>query len=272
MLISATSALVLYWTSPEIWTTRNARDYFEHLELAEGKPLYDEFGDLVNYMLTQGITNRKYFVRKHILAFLEDCEQKNQHGQVIVLAAGIAPLSAEIATLFPKCTVFDVDKYAMPEKEQYLKKVCRNIQFITSDITQLDLLEEKLVRAGWNERVATVVVIEGVIYYLTEKDLKNIMAFFANHQARLIADFVLKPTCVHEKNRRFGVEVFDKIRELVGLEFLNFYEPEYFMTMVEACGFKNPKRYTMDEIQMERTGKKDPFDFKEPAWVSMVKN
>src|SRR5260221_8741495 len=105
MLISATSALVLYWTLPEIWTTDNARNYFEHLDLSEGKPLYDAFGDLENYMLTQGITNRKYFVRKHILSFLKDCEQDNRNGQVIVLAAGIAPLSAEIATLFPKCTV-----------------------------------------------------------------------------------------------------------------------------------------------------------------------
>lgn len=272
MLISATSALVLFWTAPEIWTTGNARSYSEHLDLSEGKPLYDSFGVLENYMLTQSITNRKYFVRKHTLEFLNDCERQNRNGQIIVLAAGIAPLSAEIATLFPKCTVFDVDKYAMPEKEKYLKKVCQNIQFIACDITRLDLLDEKLTGAGWDSRVPTLVVIEGIIYYLTETDLESIFNFFANHQTRMIADFVLKPEYVSEKNRRFGVEVFDKIRDWVGLEFLNFYEPDYFMEMVETCGFRNAKRYTMDEIQMERTGKKDPFNFKESAWVSMVKN
>jgi hypothetical protein len=272
MLISATSALVLFWTSPDIWSTDNARKYFEQLDLSEGKPLYDAFEPLENYMLTEGISNRKYFVRKHVLAFLAESEKENKNGQVIVLAAGIAPLSAEIATLFPKCTVFDVDKYAMPEKEKYLKKVCRNIEFIACDITRLDLLKIKLMQSGWDVGAPTIVVIEGIIYYLTEEDLKKILVFFAGQYARLILDFVLKPECVNEKNRRFGVIAFDKIREWVGLEFLNFYEPDYFMTMVETCGFKNAKRYIMDGIQLERTGKKDPFDFKEPSWVSMVKN
>ncbi len=272
MLISATSALVLNWTSKEIWETKNAREYFNSLDLSEGKPLYNAFEAIENYMLTQAITNRKYFVRNNTVEFLREFEHEKKNGQVIILAAGISPLSVEIASLFPKTTVFDVDKYAMPEKEKYLKNICPNIKFIECDITNIDLLKTKLTQFGWDTGTPTIVVIEGIIYYLLETDLKNILVFFANHKARLIADFVLKPECVHVKNRIFGVEVFRKISEMIGLEFLNFYEPDYFMALVEECGFKNPKRHKMDEIQKERTGQKDPFDFEEPAWVSMVKN
>ena len=272
MLISATSALVLNWTTNEIWKTDNARNYLNNLDLSEGMPLYNAFDELENYMLTQGITNRKYFVRNYTIAFLRKFEQEKKNGQVIVLAAGIAPLSVEIATLFPKAILFDVDKYAMPEKEKYLKNICRNIRFIECDITKIDLLKTKLIQYGWDPEAPTIVVIEGIVYYLLETDLRNILSFFANHKTGLIADFVLKPENVNVKNRIFGEVVFKRIKELVGLDFLNFYEPGYFMALVKDSGFQNAKRFNMDEIQMERTGQKDPFDLEEPAWVSMVKS
>jgi O-methyltransferase involved in polyketide biosynthesis len=272
MLISATSALVLNWTSSEIWKSRNARDYINSLDLSEGSELYNTFDGLENYMLTQAITNRKYFVRKHTIGFLQECEHENTKGQVIILAAGIAPLSVEIASFFPENTVFDVDKYSMPEKGKHLHNTCPNIKFIECDIINVNLLQEKLTQYGWDTENPTIVVIEGIIYYLMETDLRNLLSFFAGKNARMVADFVLKPEYVNVKNRIFGVEVFGKISDWVGLEFLNFYEPEYFMALVRECGFKNPKRFTMDEIQKERTGQKDPFDFEEPAWVSMVKN
>jgi hypothetical protein len=272
MLISATSALVLYWTSPEIWTTANARNYFAHLDLREGKTLYDSFSKAENEIETEVLTNRKYFVRKHIVSFLEGCEKENKSGQVIVLAAGIAPLSVEIATLFPNAIVFDVDKYAMPEKEKYLQHVCRNIRFIECDITQVDLLEKKLKKAGWDPASPTIVVVEGIVYYLKESDLWNILHYFANQQSRLILDFVLKPDCVDEQFRKYGVDVFERIREWIGLKILNFYEPDFFMEMIAVCGFKKAKRFEMDEIQMERTGKSEPFDDQRQAWVCMVKN
>jgi len=272
VLISATSALVLNWTSNDIWKTNNAREYLDNLDLSEGNPLYNAFDELENYMLTQAITNRKYFVRNYTIAFLRKLEQEKKNGQVIVLAAGIAPLSVEIASLFPKTILFDVDQYAMPEKEKYLKNMCPNIRFIECDITKIDLLKTKLSQYGWDPENPTMVVVEGIVYYLLETDLKNILFFFANHHTGLIADFVLKPEYVNVKNRMFGEVVFKRIRELVGLEFLNFYEPGYFMALVRDSGFQNAKRFKMDEIQMERTGQKDPFDLEEPAWVSMVKS
>jgi hypothetical protein len=73
-------------------------------------------------------------------------------------------------------------------------------------------------------------------------------------------------------NRIFGVDVFRKIQESIGLDFVNFYDPVYFMTLLEECGFKTAVRFTMDLVQFERTGQKAPFDFDEPGWITMVKN
>lgn len=270
MLISATSALVLHFTSKEIWKSKNAQKYFDGLDLSESNDLLNKFDEQERYMNTQSVTNRKYFVRKYILEFLTSCQNKN--GQVIILAAGIAPLSVEIASLVPESLIFDVDKYSMTEKERYLNNICPNIKFIECDITDLGILKEKLIQSGWNPENPAVLVMEGIVYYLLENDLKNIFRFFANHHFLMITDFALKTEYTNLKNRIFGLEVFRKIKDAVGLDFVNFYEPLYFMKLVEDCGFKNSKRFNMDEIQFERTGDKKPFDFEDSGWISMVRN
>jgi O-methyltransferase involved in polyketide biosynthesis len=272
MLISATSALVLNWTSKEIWKSRNAQEYFEALDLREGKTLFNMFDELESYMHTQTVTNRKYFVKKHTIEFLNICNRENKKGQVIILAAGIAPLSIEIASLVPESIVFDIDKYSMLEKEKHLNNICSNIKFIECDITDIELLKRKLIENGWNPENPSILIMEGITYYLLESDLKFVLSYFAKNNALLVADFVLKPECINIKNRVFGVEVFRKIKESVGLEFVNFYDPSYFMALIRECGFENAKRFNMDTIQLERTGQKDPFDFDEPGWISMIKN
>lgn len=272
MLISATSALVLNWTSKEIWKSKNAREYFESLDLSEGNSLLKMFSEQECYMHTQSVTNRKYFVRKYALEFLNTCQIENKKGQVIILAAGIAPLSVEIASLVPDGLVFDIDKYSMVEKEKYLNNICPNIKFIECDITNINLLKSKLIQNGWVPENQSILIMEGIVYYLSEADLKNILFFFANNNSRLMADFVLKPEYTNEKNRVFGVEVFRKIKESVGLGFVNFYDPVYFMDLIKKLGFENAKRFTMDEIQLERTGQKFPFDFEESGWITLVKN
>ena len=173
MLISATSALVLNWTSKDIWKSKNARDYVESLDLSEGESLLNMYSDQQKHMQTQSVTNRKYFVRKTTVEFLNE----NTKGQVIILAAGIAPLSVEVASLFPESMVFDIDKYSMKDKEKHLNNICPNIKFMESDITDTEFLETVLIKNGWDPEKPSILVMEGITYYLLEKELKNILLF-----------------------------------------------------------------------------------------------
>jgi len=116
MIISDTSALVLNWSAPDIWKSQNARDYFNRLNLSAADNLLKLFDEKENFMHTQAVSNRKFFVRKCAVEFLE----KNKDGQVVILAAGIAPLSVDLASLFPESTIFDIDKYLMRDKENFL--------------------------------------------------------------------------------------------------------------------------------------------------------
>lgn len=266
MIISDTSALVLNWTSKDIWKSKNALEYFNSLNLSSADKLFRMFDQSEHYMHLQAVSNRKFFVRKCAVEFLE----KNKDGQVIILAAGIAPLSVEIASLFPESTIFDIDKYLMREKKNYLNGVCPNIKFIECDIANIELLHQSLFDNEWNKAQPTILIMEGIIYYLKENDLINILKFFAPSNTSFACDFGISPELIDEKNRVFGTEVFRKIKDSVGLDFVNFYDPDYFLKLLGAVGFKLPIRYTMRDIQTERTGSPEPFISENPEWITCV--
>jgi len=173
--------------------------------------------------------------------------------------------------LFPDSLVFDVDKFSLKEKESQLTQACPNIKFVQCDITQIELLEAALVDKGWNNNQPAFLVLEGITYYLTENDLKNVLTFFAKHLSRMACDFGLLPASVHEASRMIGIEIVHKIKESVNLPFMNCYDPGCFMNLVSKSGFKDAERYSMALVQTERTGGPMPFHGDEPAWVGLVK-
>ncbi|MGI8951007.1 MAG: class I SAM-dependent methyltransferase [Chitinophagaceae bacterium] len=272
MIISDTSALVLNWTSKNVWQSKNAKDYFNNLDLSAADVLYKRFDKHLDFVQRQILTNRKFFVRKCVVEFLEQCKIKNVIGQVVILAAGIDPLSVEIASLYLNSKVFDIDKYSLKEKEKCLNGTCPNIKFIQCDITNIELLKKCLAENGYNFSEPGIMVLEGITYYLTENELRNVLTFFAASNSKMVCDFGINPECVDEDKRALGIEIVSKIVETVGLEFMNCYEPAYFMKLVEQCGFKNAQRFKVENIQQQRTGEINPFEGNESAWVALVKS
>ncbi|MFM8718757.1 MAG: hypothetical protein ACKOFH_04355, partial [Chthoniobacterales bacterium] len=127
--ISATSALVLNWTDPKIWQSPLTAEYMRELDLSEGQSLLERFSEVENLMHTQTVSCRKFFVRKTVCNFLGQLQREGRSGQVVILAAGLAPMSVEIASLFPSSAVFDVDLHNMDEKRKLLGDRLSNIAF-----------------------------------------------------------------------------------------------------------------------------------------------
>ena len=271
MLISDTSALVLNWTLKDIWKSENARAYFTGLNLSAADPLFKKFGDEENFIQTHLMSNRKFFVRKCAVEFAQKCEAENETPQIIILAAGIDPLSVEIASLYPNSVVFDVDKYQMTEKQNHLGEECPNIKFIECDITDTQLLKQKLISKGWNYSVPCMLIMEGIMYYLVEDNIKKVLSSFSPHVSTFVCDIGLTPELVSEKYREHGMETRKKIMETVGLDFINCYEPDHFIQLLKKSGFSSVEIVTLGEIQKQRTGQRIPFDGDgSSAWVVMI--
>ena len=103
--------------------------------------MLERFSEEENFMHTQTVSCRKFFVKKTVCDFLERLQHEGRSGQVVILAAGLAPMSVEIASLFPESTVFDVDLHNMREKQVLLGGRVPNIAFCECDITDVEKLD-----------------------------------------------------------------------------------------------------------------------------------
>lgn len=267
MKISATSALVLNWTTADVWRTKAAQDYFRNLDLQEGDDLLQRFSEREHYMHTQSVSNRKYFISQ----CAHDFAAKHAQPQLIILGAGIAPLAVDVASRYPEAIIFDIDRHLMEEKKSLLKGQFPGIRMLTCDVTDIPALKTTLSENGWQPAQPTLVVLEGLVYYLQKQDLRNLLLFFAGNQTAVCGDFAPAFETIAPVNRQYGIDVFKKIHDAVGGPPITFYKPEAYLSLLEDCGYNNPVRVSMTTIQKERTGNSTPFEEEESAWISLVK-
>jgi O-methyltransferase involved in polyketide biosynthesis len=265
--ISATSALVLNWTDPALWQTPLAAEYMRGLDLGEGRSLLEQFSGEENFMHTQTVSCRKFFMKKTVCAFLERLLRENRSGQVVILAAGLAPLSAEIASLFPSSAVFDVDIHNMPEKRKLLGSRASNIAFCECDITDIEKLDAALASAGFRKEEPAIAVLEGIIYYLAPAALRNILAYFSGIRAAVVGEFGLKPESVNEATRPHLLSAFKKIQGTVNLESVTFYSDESIAALLRDSGYESATLHNFQPIQKERTGEEFPFVSPDSSWI-----
>lgn len=265
--ISATSALVLNWTDPETWQTHQAADYMRKLDLADGQPLLDLFSEEENFMHTQTISGRKYFMKSKVFAFLDQLQQQGRKGQVLILAAGIAPMSVEVAARFPSSMVFDVDKYNIREKQNLIGGQPGNIRFCECDITNPAELDKALAREGFRAGEPTIAILEGIIYYLSPADLGNLLNYLCGLNAVVAGEFCLHPDQVNEKTRCFPANVFSMIKEHAKLDFITFHSDETIKELFREAGFASVSLTNLQQIQKQRTGNEHPFILPDMCWI-----
>jgi O-methyltransferase involved in polyketide biosynthesis len=265
--ISATSALVLNWTDENIWQSALTAEYMRDLDLSEGQSLLERFSAEENLMHTQTVSCRKFFVRKTVCDFLERLQREGKNGQVVILAAGLAPLSAEIASIFPASAVFDVDIHNMREKQEVLGGRASNIAFCECDITDIEKLDAALAGKGFRKGEPTIAVLEGILYYITPDALRNILNYLSKHQAAVVGEFGLKPELVNEDTRLHLLDVFAKIQGQVNLDFVTFYSDDAINGLLQNAGFGSFALHNFQAIQKERTGDNFPFTASDSSWI-----
>lgn len=268
--ISATSALVLNWTDGRIWQSQSAADYMRKLDLSEGRPLLDLFSEEENFMHTQTVSSRKFFIKGEVFAFLDALRAQGRDGQVLILAAGLAPMSLEIADRFPSSAVFDVDRSNMREKQRLAGDRAANIRFIECDITDVAKLDEALGREGFRQNQPTIAVLEGIIYYLTSAAFGELLGYLSRINSRVAGDFCLKPELVNENTRAFPKNVFGKIQKQAELDFITFYSDAEIEGLLQSAGFASVQLTNFQKIQKERTGGEFPFTSPDSSWIKAV--
>ncbi|MFM2206985.1 MAG: hypothetical protein RL213_960 [Bacteroidota bacterium] len=269
MKISSTSALVLKWSDTSVYKSAAAVSFLSGLDFSAADEILRRMDEESNRMHTEAVSNRKRFFWKETSDFLEACAASGKTGQVVILAAGISPLSIDLADRFPGSRVWDIDLYLMEEKAALVGEALPNLRFITADITDIPDWRSQLIATDFDPDRPSIFVLEGINYYISTDDLFEILHWVNGLGAMACGDFVLPPSVVHASTRRFPKEVFDVVREVAGLDFIQFYRRPEFIRLLETAGYKDIRFTALKSVQEERTGSPDPFREAGTEWIEL---
>lgn len=266
MKISASSALVLNWTDNRLYTGPKVSRYISSLDLSEGDEMLSHFRPDQNYMHTQTVSGRKWFMMRETRSFIDMQEAKGLLSQIIIPGAGIAPFSAAIAELYPKTRLFDIDLYGMEAKALLLKEF-DNIHFITADLEQVEAWISLLLKSGYDTGLPGLMVLEGITYYLSKPTLASILKWAYENKITVIGELGLPPADVIPEHQEYPIRVFETITNLSNHPGVSFYSRGEFVDMARTAGYSDVVLTPMREMQILRTGEAKPFEKDNACWI-----
>ncbi len=271
--ISGTSALVLLWGGKDAYKSKLAQKYLEQLDLSSGYELYNECSKIWE-PYHEILRNRKFGV----FNFIESILREDSNAQVIILAAGIAPLSLDIIERFPDAKIFDIDIVNMPMKKKLFEEVSdgsfeNKIEFIESDITNKDILTESLIQHGWDKSKKSIVIAEGISYYVTEDELWKAFSLFQSIDK---SNFIILESRVPQEKvcverRDIQERVWEYLTNALTLKFVTRYYDEKVKEYAEKINAEVIEKHTMKDIEMLRFGRNEIFLTDDSGWIEVRK-
>jgi hypothetical protein len=260
--LGATSALVLLWSGPELYASREAQEYWRKLDLSEGEEIHKRCNNVWgNY--GEVIKNRKWKIlqtSKQILAG-EDITQ------VVIVAAGFSPMGIELASLFPQSCVFEVDKSNMEAKSRLCASV-RNLSCLSADITDREQCRNTLLAHGWNPTRPTLLIFEGISYYITAAQAADVWGLFSSSGSLCLFEYLVPQEQIAAHRRSIPDEIFETILNYCGIGTpITRWSREL---LGQKRGVRVLQCHTLSDIERERTGQASTFSRSEDGWIEVA--
>ncbi len=256
--LSSTSALVLLWTQESIYESSSAKKFLRNVQLEAGQPLREELDKIWGH-IDEEVTNRKFGVKKFCAEFLA----LSPDTQVIFLGAGLDPKSLDIAELFPRTLVFDVDMDNMDLKEEITKSIDgpQNIKFCQANIADAEKLTEALLNKGWNNKKTTLIVAEGITYYIDKESFKNAFSKLKTSNGGVVLEYSIPNNDIKTSERKDLYNTFfNTLQNKLGLPFpLVRYNLEEVYSLATMLGGKVTDTLNQQELEKERTGESNYY-------------
>ncbi len=268
--LEPTAALVMTWALP-LYQSGPVGDFVRQLDLSSGSDLFrrchaacDWYGEV--------ILNRKHFIRHQIAEHLE----AGGPVQVVLLAAGKSPLGLE---LLLRCSsqisrVFEVDVVGMAEKEALYQRtspgVADRLKCVTADIASQSLSEE-LCQAGFCLDITTIIVLEGISYYISEEALKRIVSSFRlSGKSIFILEYLLPCGFIEPSRRMIPRSIFSLIKESTGQKEIRCYSDEDLRHIFSEAGGRVIAYHSMQEMEWNRTRRNEYFNGPGLGWIKCL--
>ncbi|MCX7018161.1 MAG: hypothetical protein WCK47_01905 [bacterium] len=272
--LSSTAALVMAWAAP-LYATGPAREFFRQIELSAGEELLSQC-DAICPWYGEVILNRKYFIRDWARRQLE---QSDQPWRIVIPAAGMSPLSLDLLGSHAShiSQIIEYDLEGMEEKRRLYDLAVPNwsdkIVCLTANVSLTSTASElSRFHGGNSTTIPTLVVIEGVSYYLPAVSLKNLVASFHSPDARnrVIIEYMLPDSDIAENRRPIPEGVFRVIEQKCGIPSIRRYSQTEMCQLMEAAEGSADRHVSMREMELLRTGGNQYFPCDHDGWITIT--
>lgn len=270
--LHSTAALVMIWAK-EFYRKYPTAKFFKHIDLSEGQRLFTLCNNICDWY-REIIVNRKHFIHHVIFEMLES---KNSPWQIVILAAGMCPLSLNLLVRNKQkiINIFEIDEGGMKEKAKIYNKIfpqyARKIKCISASINEkriMDVLSE----VGYRKELQTIILAEGISYYITKRRLREIIQRFGtgSKRNRFILEYLKPHDNIPVKNRKLSDMIFNIIKKECGLARIFRYTQSELKRFFIQYGGDLLQHETMSGMEFLRTHSNQYFKEQNEGWIECI--
>jgi O-methyltransferase involved in polyketide biosynthesis len=268
--LSDTAALVMSWSMP-LYKQGLARSYIDCLDLSAGDALLMSCNEVCPWY-DKVILDRKHFVR----CLVENVLRSSNEGpwQIVIPAAGVSPLSLELlaGNSTNIASIFEIDLSEMEEKNALYRSIAPalhvKVRHITGDITAPTFIEV-LKNVGYRSELPTIVLLEGISYYISREDLRRLISIFRSEQQqnKIIIEYLLPCSSISEERWEIPKGVFGTIKDHAGLQHIRCYTADNIEVLLKGVGGNTLVHYSQADMERARTGTQIRFQRIRDGWI-----
>ena len=256
--VPATSALVLLFTEPDIYDGTAAKRFLASVDLSAGQGLKDHFVEYWDLCYAE-LCSRKVRVKKLCQEYL----QAHPAAQVVSLGGGLDPMTLDLAERFPEAAVFDLDMSQMDLKAEINAAVQGpKVQFVTANLADGAALAQSLNAHGWMPNKPTLILAEGITYYVPAPIFAQALAAVRTDDGALVLEYSLPEEEITDvKHKETYIIFFQELTELLNLPFpMVRYSKAYVHQLAAQLKGRVAKTLYPHETEREMKGYNEFFE------------
>ncbi len=265
-----TAALVMLWSLPLFaGGPVPVRQFVEMLDISSGKDLLRKCDAICDWY-REVILNRKHFIKLLVESLLAESDDEVQ---IVILAAGKSPLALELILENPAkiAKILEVDLAGTEEKKRLYSRLtpdsAEKLRCLTANIASDDLLDQ-LTGEGFDPVAPAIVLMEGISYYLPEKDLEKIVSKFRfGRRNRFIVEYLVPCSEVKAARREIPKSIFSLIQKEAETDGTRCYTELELSSLFRRSGGREISCTDMSEMELMRLGQNRYFCETGDGWI-----
>ena len=230
------AAACAIWSRGEAHGSAEARQYLSMLDVGNGAGIV-RGAERVWPAYGEAVRDRKLCVGSIALQHLI----KSGIRQVVILGAGLDALSVEIAAQTGNSVVsYEVDASTMPYKRRVLEaagsRAAQHVRCITANLATAGpgRIASALAREGWDYDRPSLVVAEGISYFIPKQKLAKLLEYFRTRDGsgRIVFEYVRDAGSIFYDRAPIPEEILGMCGSLFGVDRLSRFSDSQALDFV----------------------------------------